>query len=227
MKKVVIVDELRQLVDKERSFLNRSGIRIMGAASNKDILQQHRAHKADLIVAMLRDKSMSGEKLCATIRDDEELRTVSILLVCSSSEADHELCLGCRANAFITMPVSPAVLLQEAHHLLHIAPREALRTEIDVMLRLSSGRLHYPGRSENISESGMLIASQAEIHEGDNIGCTFELPGYGRVSVTATVVRASIKEGGDILNRYGIAFNEPSREMVYAIKVFIRKQRGS
>ena len=43
LKKVVMVDGLRQLVDKERSFLNRSGIRILAAAvgSNRAFRSRH------------------------------------------------------------------------------------------------------------------------------------------------------------------------------------------
>jgi DNA-binding response OmpR family regulator len=227
LKKVIIAEELQPVIAKERSFLNRSGIKIISAATNDEALEMHRSNKADLIIAMLKGKGMSGEELCAAVRDDEALRRVSLMLVCSSSEEDRELCLRCRANAFVTTPVSPAVLLQEAHHLLSIAPRESLRTEIDVMLSLSSGKEHYPGRSENISESGMLIASEVEIHEGDTIGCTFELPGIGQVNTNAVVVRASEERDAKGLHRYGIAFIDPSKDMVYAIKVFIRKHRGN
>jgi hypothetical protein len=73
----------------------------------------------------------------------------------------------------------------------------------------------------------MLIAIEAEIDEGDTIGCTLELPGLGQVSTNGIVVRASGGEGEGGTRRYGIALNEPSKDLVYAIKVFIRKQRSN
>jgi CheY-like chemotaxis protein len=227
MKKVVLADEIRPLIERERSFLNRSGIRIYGAASNDKALAMHRGNKADLIIAMLEGPGMNGEELCSVIRDDEKLRRVSIIIVSSASAKDREWCLRCRANAFVTTPVSPAVLLQEAHHLLNIAPREAFRTPVDVNLSVSSGKEHFAGRTENISESGMLIATEAEIDEGDTIGCSLEFPGLGQVSTNGIVVRASGEEVAGGTRRYGIALNEPSKDLVYAIKVFIRKQRSA
>jgi CheY-like chemotaxis protein len=227
MKKVIIADEIRPLIEKEHSFLNRSGIRLYGAASNDKALALHREHRAELIIATLKGPGMNGEELCSAIRDDAELRRVSIIIICSASAKDSEWCLRCRANAFITTPVSAAVLLQEAHNLLNIAPREALRTPVEVKLSVSSGEKHFEGRTENISESGMLISMEAEIPEGDTIGCSLELPGIGQVSMNAVVVRASEEDDKDCAKRYGISLTEPSKDLVYAIKVFIRKQRDT
>jgi CheY-like chemotaxis protein len=211
MKRVIIAEE----------------IQIFGTESNDKVLALHRENKADLIIAMLKGHGMKGEELCSAIRDDEELRNVSIIIISSASARDRERCLRCRANAFITTPVSTAVLLQEAHHLLNIAPRQAFRTSIEVNLSVSSGEKRYAGRTENMSESGMLIATDAEVYEGDTIDCSFNLPGLGQVSTSAVVVRVDDEDSENGLKRYGISLTEPSKDLVYAIKVFIRKQKGN
>ncbi len=226
MKRVIIAEEIHPLVENERSFLNRSGIKILSAETNDKILSLHRENRADLIIAMLKGQGMKGEQLCSAIRDDEELRNVSIIILSSASAKDRERCLRCRANAFITTPVSTAVLLQEAHQLLNIAPRQAFRTSVEINLSVSSGEKHYMGRTENISESGMLIATAAEVYEGDTINCSFNLPGLGQVSTSAVVVRVSDEDSEDGLKRYGISLTEPSKDLVYAMKIFIRKQKG-
>ncbi len=224
LKKVLVAQEVWPLIEKERSFLDRAGIRTYTAATNDEALALHREQKADLIVAMLDGAVMNGEELCSTIRDDDELRRVSIIILCSDTEADSKRCLRCRANAFITAPVNTAILFQEAYQLLNIAHREAFRAPIGVNLNVSSGETHYAGRSENISASGMLLAAEAVIPEGDTITCSFDLPGLGHITANAIVARVCEKAAEGGINSYGVAFVEPSRDVIYAIKIFIGKQ---
>jgi CheY-like chemotaxis protein len=224
LKKVLVAKGVWPLIEKERSFLDRAGIRIYTAATNDEALALHREQKADLIIAMLDGAGTNGEELCSTIRDDDELRRVSIIILCSDTEGDRKRCLRCRANAFITAPISTAILLQEAHQLLNIAPREAFRAPIDVNLNVSSREASFASRSENISASGMLLATEAVIPEGDTITCSFDLPGLGYITANAIVARACERDDEGDINRYGIAFVEPSRDVTYAIKIFIGKQ---
>ena len=224
LKKVFVAQEVWPLIEKERSFLDRSGIRTYTSATNDEALALHREQKADLIIAMLDGEGTSGEELCSAIRDDDELRRVSIIILCSETEADRERCLRCRANAFITTPVSTAILLQEAYQFLNIAPREAFRAPIGVNLNVSSGEASFAGRSENISASGMMLATEAVIPEGDTITCSFDLPGLGYITANAIVARACERDAEGDINRYGIAFVEPARDVTYAIKIFIGKQ---
>ncbi len=221
-KKVIIAEEVLPPVENEQSFLKRSAIKTFGAATNDEALSLHRAERSDLIIAMLEGRGMSGEELCSAIREDDELCQVSIIVICADTEADRERCLGCRANAFVKLPVNTAVLLQESHHLLNIAPRRAVRTPIDVDLDVRSGRMSSLGSSVDISETGMLFSAPAEIPEGDTVTCSFDLPGVGHVSVDAFIVRASGGEGN--LKHYGVSFIEPEKDVAHAIKLFVRKQ---
>jgi len=134
MKKVIIAKDIWAVLYKEQSFLNRSDIRIFTATTNEKALAIRKNEKADLIIAKLDTPKMSGEILCSLIRENEELRNVSVIIVCSENEADLERCEQCRANVFISSPINNAILLQEAHQLLHIAPRMSLRVPINIKL---------------------------------------------------------------------------------------------
>ncbi len=90
MKKVIIAKDVKGVLDEEKSFLSRSDLRIFTAASNEKALALHRSVKADLIVAKLNMPEMSGERLCSLIRDDEELRSVSLIIICSDADSDLE-----------------------------------------------------------------------------------------------------------------------------------------
>jgi CheY-like chemotaxis protein len=224
MKKVIVAKDIRAILEKEKSFLDRAGIRTFAAASNERALALHRAVKADLIIAKLDTPDMSGETLCSRIRDDDELRSVSLIIVSSDTEADLERCIQCRANAFISSPIDSDVLLQEAHKLLHVAPRTSCRVPASVKLFGKSKEGPFTGYTMNISTSGMLFGTAAALFEGDAITCSFDLPGSVHLTARAEIVRVVGKEAGHDTNRYGIRFTSPGTDVISAIKTFIEKE---
>jgi len=220
MKKVIISEDISALIKKEKSFLNRSGIRILKADRNSKVLSLHKSEKADLIIAELDTSDMSGEKLCSFIREDDELRGVSIIIVSSGKEADTERCTKCSANAFISTPINSAVLLQEAYRLLNIAPRKSCRIPISIKFSGTLKGKPFSGRAENISSSGMLFWSSAVLFEGDAITCTISLPDSTQITSSAEIVRVLAGKPGDDTG-YGISFTGISTDALSAIEAFV------
>jgi len=223
MKKVIIAKDIRAIVEKKKTFLDRSEVRLFAAPSNEKVLALHRAIKADLIIAKLNMPEMSGETLCALIRDDEELRYVSIIIVCSENESDLARCIQCRANAFISSPVDTELLLQEAHRLLNIAPRTSYRIPIRVKFFGKSKQRVFTGYTENLSSSGMLLCTMSHLFEGDSVMCSFSVPVSTQITVQAEVVRVLGKEPEHNANCYGIKFTELGANATSAIQAFVEK----
>ena len=223
MKKVIIAKDIRAILEKKKTFLDRSAVRLFAAHSNEKILALHRAVKADLIIAKLNMPEMSGETLCSLIRDNEELRYVSIIIVCSENESDLARCIQCRANAFISSPVDTELLLQEAHRLLNIAPRTSYRIPIRVKFFGKSKQRVFTGYTENLSSSGMLLCTMSHLFEGDSIMCSFSVPLAQQITVQAEVVRVLGKEPGHTTNCYGIKFTDLSANATSAIQAFVEK----
>ena len=221
MKKVIIPDNLRAIIERERSLFNRSDVKVFAAASNRKALELHRAKNADLIILNLDTPDMSGETLCSLIREDETLRHVSLIVVCSGAEEDLERCTQCRANAFVTNPVNPAVLAEEAQQLLHVAPRNACRIPFSIEFEGTSDKTSFIGSIENLSTSGMFFRSAAELFEGDAITCSFTLPGSRRITVDAEIVRTLRREKRRVAKGYGAKFTDIGGSSFSAIKAFL------
>ena len=224
MKKIIIAADIYEALQEEQSFLNRSDIKTFTAVTNEDVLAVHKAEKADLIVAKLDTPSMNGETLCSLIREDQDLSRVSMLIVCSNSPSDHERCLSCRANAFFSIPVNNAVLLQEMYQLLHIPPRMSCRIPISVKIEGTLRKMPFTAHIENISTSGMLFRTAAYLSEGDTITCTFSLPGYSRVTANAEIVRVVESKRKKEPHVYGIKFIDLAVESLSAIEAFVEKE---
>lgn len=217
MKRVIIAKDIHAVLRQEKNFLARSDISIAAADSNSRILALHREEQADLIIAKLDDNELCGEKLCSLIRKDGKLRNVSIIIVCSGDNADLKRCVRCSANVFISSPLNSAVLLQEAHQLLHIAPRKSFRIALKVKCEGTTKGRPFIGHTENISTAGMLLRSRAVLLEGDIIICSFSLPGSGEMTVTAEIVHVVAEKQGKETT-CGVCFTDISPEAVSAIE---------
>ena len=224
MKKVIIAEDLISLVEKDKSFFNRTDIRLISAATNEEILALHRDEKADLIITNLDMMGMNAENLCALIRNDVELRSVSIIIVCPETITNLQRCIQCGANAFVTTPVNHAVLLQEAYLLLHVTPRRSCRIDLKLKMEGRSKESPLTGLTENISSSGMLFRSAAIFFEGDSIKCSFSLPGSTRISAGADIVRVLKNEDKRFAKHlYGVIFSDISDNDISAINAFVKK----
>jgi CheY-like chemotaxis protein len=224
MKKIILPEDIKAVLEKEECCLNRADVKIFTTTDNEEALSLHRTEKADLIVANLDTKKMNGETLTSLIRDDNALRSVSIIIISSATESDAQRCLQCRANAFITSPINNAILLQEVYQLLYIAPRRSLRIPLSIKIHVTSKGRPLIGYGENISVSGMLLHSETLLAEGDTITCSFYLPDSTHIVTTAEVVRLLEKATEHDTNGYGIKFIDLSDNYHSAIERFIGKE---
>ncbi len=216
MKRVIIAEDIYAVLRKEHNFLSRSNISIAAADSNARALALHKQQQADLIIARLDDRELTGEKLCSLIRKDSKLRHVSILIVCSGDASDLKRCVKCSANAFVSSPLNTVILLQEAYQLLNIARRKSYRIDLRVKCEGTTKGRPFAGHTENISTAGMLLSSRAVLLEGDIINCSFSLPDSRRLTAAAEVVRViANKQGRE--TTYGVCFTDISPEAFAAI----------
>jgi len=223
MKKVIMPPDIYELFRLEQSFLSRADMSILTTATNGLALALHRAEMADLIIAYLDTGEMSGEELCRQIRDDAGMRGVSILLIGGAQESEIERCMNCNANAYVTRPIISAVLLQEAHRLLNIAPRKTCRIPVRIRLECETRGKRFTGMIENISRSGLFFITPAELPEGATVHCTFAAAGSRQLTVSGEVARIMT---ADPQAGYGMSFFDISTEAASAIARFSGEEKA-
>lgn len=220
MKKILIVSELRSLVEKEKSILNRSDFNIFSAASGREAFDIHKSEKVDLIVADNDLPDITGDDLCSMIRDNEELRKVSIILL--FKKTDIEKNLHCKANAFVAKPLDPPALLEKVSHLLSIAQRKSYRVLLKISVNGKFMDKPFYCTSKDISAAGMLLETEKRLEKGDVLSCSFFLPGSQQIVTDAEVVRVINKLSETA--HYGVKFLNLPAECTSAIEKFIRKR---
>lgn len=219
MRKIIIASGLRPFVEKEKSILKRADFRIFTASSGEEALNIHKAEKADLIIADLDMPVISGDKLCSLIREDEEVKKVSIIIVCTNRKSDLERCVNSGANSYITKPVDPAHLIEKVGTLLNIPERRSYRVLIKVEVKGKFMNVPFFCSSQDLSASGILLETDKPLAKGDTVYCSFFLPNSERVIADGEIVRIVRKALRTF--QYGVKFISLDRDCKAAIEAFI------
>jgi CheY-like chemotaxis protein len=226
MKKALIAIDLIGLYMKGEGFLDRADIKVLTAASNDAFLKINGQERVDLIVTRIdMPGSITSEKLFEIIRQSEELRKVSIIIICGDSPDHRERCKECGANAVFIKPVDIDLLHVKMRQLLDVAPRQPYREMLQIVdIDGKFGDRAFFGRGENISVKGMLIKTEDIFAPGDQIYFSFFLPDGTQVRVRGEVVRLMKEAPALHVCRYGIRFTDITPEDRSAIEMYVRKK---
>jgi len=198
--KILIVNNQPNFLERNEGLLNRIGFRIYTATSALEAMQIHRVHRVKLIIAMVDMPEMGGDVLCSLIRQDPELRKVSILLICQPTPGQLERASSCGANAWICKPLQPGLLLQEVGKLIAIPTRIDHRAGIHGIVRCK----WFSGISRNISVSGILCETDVEI-DPEEIITSMSVSLNSREIISDGKVARSVRLPNGLYN-YGVQF---------------------
>ena len=217
-KKILIADSIRIALDREQSILNRGSFEIFAALSAREALALHKAHAMDLIIISLELADISGDRLCSMIRQDNELKNVSILLTCANDPLSVERATRCGANAYITKPFHSEQLAEKVTVLLSIPRRQRYRVLVKVSVKGQRSGSFFYCSTRDISSSGIMIEAEHFMGEGDVLSISFVLPDFGHISAEGKIQR--IEKKGAIYG-YGIRFRDLSHKHRQAIDAFV------
>jgi response regulator RpfG family c-di-GMP phosphodiesterase len=212
VKKIIILDRIKQ--DLELDIIEGlSDVELFTAYSNEDALRIHSKEKASLIITELYGAGVSARQFCDQVREDDELRDVSIIVCCRDNEIELREARQCRANAVMTRPLAGSLLLRKAREFLSVPLRG--RYHVRFSARTSKApRTVIDCRTENISVTGMLIKADAELRPGDRLLYSLALAPETSYNMQAEVVRND-------QGRYGVRFFaiEPAAQRAIATLV--------
>jgi DNA-binding response OmpR family regulator len=224
MKKVLVAQEFHELLKHENSVLNRADFAVFTAASNDELLNVHRAEQVNLIITQLDMPGMPTEQFCSVIREEANLRAVSLIMVCGNNPAAIEKSSRCGANAVLLRPVHPLLLIITAQQLLEIASRDTCRVLLSANIEGRSRNDSFFCRSRNISATGILIETDRVLAEGAHLSLSFFLPDAKQVQASGKIVRTLAQTPGEKSNQYGLMFTEISPEAKQLLMEFVEKK---
>jgi len=222
MKKLLIVGNIQRFMATGKNILNRADIKIFTATSGEEALDIHKTERVDLIITELDIPGISGDKLCSVIRKDEELKHVSIIIVCTAAAADIARVSGCKANSFMTKPIEPEQLIATVAQLVNIPERQSYRVLLKVSVNGGSVNGSSFCYSRDISATGILLQTEKTLALGDIVSCDFFLPDSSRIFTNVEIMRVTGNHDKTFL--YGARYVDLGPEHKSAIQAFINKR---
>jgi|SRR3989338_1980743 len=118
-RKILLVDDEPELVEMVKIRLESYNYEIIVAYDGQEALGKARKEKPDLIILDLMLPKIDGYKVCRMLKFDEEYKKIPIVMFTARShESDEKLGYECGADAYITKPFEPTVLLGKIKELL-------------------------------------------------------------------------------------------------------------
>jgi len=122
MKRVLLIEDDRDIVELVRYNLDREGFQVTSATDGSSGLAQVRKSAPDLLLLDLMLPKLSGLEICKEIRRDQSLNRLPILMLTArGEEADRVIGLEMGADDYVTKPFSPRELVARVRALLRRA----------------------------------------------------------------------------------------------------------
>lgn len=117
--KILLVDDEKDLVEIVSNRLQASGYEVIVAYDGQEALDKARKEKPDLIILDLMLPKMDGYKVCRMLKFDEKYKHIPIIMFTARAQGeDEKMGMEVGANAYMTKPFEPQVLLAKIKELL-------------------------------------------------------------------------------------------------------------
>ncbi|MDP3730367.1 MAG: response regulator [Candidatus Omnitrophota bacterium] len=118
-KRILLVDDERDLVMAVKFRLEESGYEVSVAADGQEGLDKARNEKPDLILLDLMLPKMNGYKVCGLLKADARYSKIPVIMFTArAQETDRKLSEEVGADAYITKPFEPGILLNKIKSLI-------------------------------------------------------------------------------------------------------------
>jgi len=117
--KVLIIDDEPELMEMVSLRLEANDYQVISACDGQEGLDKVRSEKPDLIILDLMLPKIEGYKVCRLLKFDERYKHIPIILFTARAlQSDIELGAEVGADAYITKPFEPDMLLAKVVQLL-------------------------------------------------------------------------------------------------------------
>jgi DNA-binding response OmpR family regulator len=119
VKKIIVVDDEPDVLKTTSIFLKSEGFNVVTAVDGIAALEVIRKERPDLIVLDIMLPKIDGYKICRMLKFDDKFRDIPIIIFTArAQEVDEKKAMEVKADAYITKPFQPDVLLGKIKQLL-------------------------------------------------------------------------------------------------------------
>lgn len=117
--KILLVDDEPDFVDVLRERLETQKYEVIPVYDGEEALEKVKEEKPDLIILDILLPKMNGFDVCRKLKIDENYKKIPIIMLTAKFQAnDKKFGMEMGADAYITKPFEPQVLLEKMAELL-------------------------------------------------------------------------------------------------------------
>lgn len=223
MVKILLVDDMKNFLDLEISFLRRKDCMIITAADGFEALKYTKLEKPDIILLDHEMPKMTGIECARIIKNDDALKKIPIIMISSSNKQEEAFRAG--VNEFVKKPISEDTFLRELKKFVDIADREDKRLPVSLEVDYEINGSTITAWTSDISKSGTFLISGDTLPVGSAIDLEIKIDEKKSVKVKGEVVREMREEeGGHLVTGMGIKFSKYLGDSRKTLEAFIKKQ---
>ena len=113
VRKILIVDDEPDVLKVIIFRLKKMGYEVISAVDGEGVLDLIKKEKPDFIFLDLRLPKISGSEICLSIKNDQELRCIPVIIITASSDKIKEIAKECKADGYILKPFNPDELISK------------------------------------------------------------------------------------------------------------------
>nr|MBU1328602.1 response regulator [Candidatus Omnitrophota bacterium] len=118
-KRILVVDDEEDILNVLRFRLEANNYEVLSASDGQEGLNRARSEKPDLIILDLMLPKLDGYKVCRMLKFDETYKAIPIIIFTARAQKkDEEIGMEMGADAYISKPFEPDVLLGKMKELL-------------------------------------------------------------------------------------------------------------
>ena len=118
-KKILVVDDEKELLELVKLRLEPSGYSIITASDGLEGLEKAKTERPDLIILDLMLPKMNGYEVCRLLKFDIEYKKIPIILFTArASDEDQATGIKSGADAYVVKPFNSKILLEKIKELI-------------------------------------------------------------------------------------------------------------
>lgn len=227
MPKILLVDDMRNFLDLEISFLRRADCRIVTAKDGVEALKLAKTETPDLVLLDLEMPRMNGIECLRFIKADGRLRHTPVVIVTALDKKAE--CVRAGADDFVRKPINEEAFLREIKKFVKIVERKDDRVEASVKVDYTFKKRDYSAYTSDLSLSGLFLITSDILPLDSDVSMTVELPdGRARRKFKARgkVMRIVEEASGDhAYTGMGIRFTDLPAQAKKNLRAFLSRPR--
>jgi CheY-like chemotaxis protein/Tfp pilus assembly protein PilZ len=177
MNQILLVDDVKLLLEFQKKFLASSSVHILTACDGIEALEVAHRERPDLIVMDKYMPKMDGIACCSTLKSDPMLKHIPVIMVSNAARpADIEEYTRIGCSDYLAKPIDGKLFLNTIKKYLPAIERRGARVICRAAVQLTRNGAVHPVMSEDISMGGIYLVTDLPIISGEELQLSFVLP---------------------------------------------------